>query len=109
MTVVDGVIFAVILLEIARTVVLPFEKGLQLQRLLIVAMVCAVRDLLAVGAGLALNDMDATNVPHTSLLALGMNAAVVVGLAIALMFIDRYCLLPSENEQPEGATTHATL
>ncbi len=103
MNVVNGVIFAVIIFEIIRTVLLRFDKEVQLQRLLTIGMVCAMRDVLSVGAGLTLNDMATKEAPHTSLLELGMNAAVVLGLAVSLVLIRRYGSTPSDDEKPEDA------
>ncbi len=103
MNVVNGVIFAVIIFEIIRTVLLRFDKEVQLQRLLTIGMVCAMRDVLSVGAGLTLNDMATKEAPHTSLLELGMNAAVVLGLAVSLVLIRRYGSTPSGDEKSEDA------
>jgi uncharacterized membrane protein (DUF373 family) len=93
-TAVNGVLFAVIILEIMRTVVAHFENaGLQLQPFLIIGIISAVREILTVGARLSLNGggskEPSTGVVHTALLELGVNAAVVVGLAAALVLIRR--------------------
>ena len=90
-TAVNGVLFAIIILEVMRTVIAHFERGgLQLQPFLIIGIISAVRGILAVGARLSLQG--ATNVPsvvHDALLELGVNAAVVVGLALSLVLIRR--------------------
>ena len=102
MNVVNGVIFAVIILEITRTMLSRFDKELQLQRLLTVGTVCAVRDVLSVGAGLSLNDMAGKHASHTSLSELGINAAVVVGMAVSLVLVRRYGSTSSDGEGQSG-------
>ncbi len=102
---VNGVLFAVIIVEITRTVLSHFDnKGLQLQPFLIIGIVSAVRGVLSVGARLSLNDMGAKQV-DTSLLELGINAAVVLGLAASLVLIRRYGSSPAtEGATPAGGS-----
>ncbi len=93
-TAVNGVLFAIIVLEVMRTVIAHFESaGLQLQPFLIIGIISAVREILTVGARLSLagtgTQEPPTGVVHTALLELGVNAAVVVGLAAALVLIRR--------------------
>jgi uncharacterized membrane protein (DUF373 family) len=91
-TAVNGVLFAIIVIEVMRTVVAHFERGgLQLQPFLIIGIISAVRGILTVGARLSLQGSvrePATTV-HDALLELGVNAAVVVGLAVSLVLIRR--------------------
>jgi uncharacterized membrane protein (DUF373 family) len=87
-TAVNGVLFAIIVMEVMRTVVAHFEQGgLQLQPFLIIGIISAVRGILTVGARLSQDS--STSMIHTALLELGVNAAVVVGLAGALVLIRR--------------------
>lgn len=92
-TAVNSVLFAIIVLEVMRTVVAHFESaGLQLQPFLIIGIISAVREILTVGARLSLQGATAqpsVEVVHTALLELGVNAAVVVGLAVSLVIIRR--------------------
>jgi uncharacterized membrane protein (DUF373 family) len=90
-TAVNGVLFAIIVIEVMRTVVAHFEKGgLQLQPFLIIGIISAVRGILTVGARLSLSSsVGGPSVVHDSLLELGVNAAVVVGLALSLVLIRR--------------------
>jgi uncharacterized membrane protein (DUF373 family) len=84
-TAVNGVLFAIIVLEVMRTVVAHFEHGgLQLQPFLIIGTISAVREILSVGARLSLNSSESSRVIHDALLELSVNAGVVVGLAFAL-------------------------
>jgi uncharacterized membrane protein (DUF373 family) len=92
-TAVNGVLFAIIVIEVMRTVVAHFERGgLQLQPFLIIGIVSAVRGILTVGARLSLQSSvkePVAGVVHDALLELGVNAAVVVGLAVSLVLIRR--------------------
>jgi uncharacterized membrane protein (DUF373 family) len=86
---VNGVLFAIIVIEVMRTVVAHFERGgLQLQPFLIIGIISAVREILTVGARLSLHE-PTPRVVRTALLELGVNAGVVVGLALALVLIRR--------------------
>lgn len=93
-TAVNGVLFAIIVLEVMRTVVAHFESaGLQLQPFLIIGIISAVREILTVGARLSLQGAvhePPVQVVHTALLELGVNGAVVLGLAGALVLIRRF-------------------
>jgi len=90
---VNGVLFAIIVMEVMRTVISHFETGgLQLQPFLIIGIVSAVREVLTVGAKLSLQGSQhepTTTVLHSALLELGVNAAVVFGLAGALVLVRR--------------------
>lgn len=92
-TAVNGVLFAIIVLEVMRTVVAHFESGgLQLQPFLIIGIISAVREILTVGARLSLEGAvhePPSAVVDKALLELGVNAAVVVGLALSLVLIRR--------------------
>lgn len=92
-TAVNGVLFAIIVLEVMRTVVAHFEKGgLQLQPFLIIGIISAVREILSVGARLSLEGavhQPPSAVVDKALLELGVNAAVVVGLALSLVLVRR--------------------
>jgi uncharacterized membrane protein (DUF373 family) len=90
---VNGVLFTIIILEVVRTVVAHLEHGgLQLQPFLVIGSISAVRSILAVGARLSLQGTQhqpSDSVVHAALLELAVNAAVVVGLAVALVLVRR--------------------
>jgi uncharacterized membrane protein (DUF373 family) len=89
-TAINGVLFAIIVLEVMRTVVAHFERaGLQLQPFLIIGIISAVRGILSVGARLSLQGNVKGGAVHDAVLELGVNAAVVVGLALSLVLIRR--------------------
>jgi uncharacterized membrane protein (DUF373 family) len=85
---VNGVLFVIIVLEILRTVVAHFDEGgFQLRPFLVIGIVSAVRHILTVGAQISLADEKSAAHLHDSLLELGVNAAVVVALAVALLLV----------------------
>jgi uncharacterized membrane protein (DUF373 family) len=91
---VDGALFTIIILEVMRTVVAHLESGgVEFQPFLIIGAISAVRSILAVGARLSLQGTQqpppSTGYVHTALLELGVNAAVVVALALALVLVRR--------------------
>jgi uncharacterized membrane protein (DUF373 family) len=91
-TAVNNVLFAIIVIEVMRTVVAHFERGgLQLQPFLIIGIISSVRGILSVGARLSLGGATgpAARAIHDALLELAVNAGVVVGLAVALVLIRR--------------------
>ena len=85
---VNGVLFAIIVLEVMRTVIAHFERGgLQLQPFLIIGIISAVREILTVGARLSLQGSvhePSPSIVRDALLELAVNAAVVLGLALSL-------------------------
>lgn len=91
---VNSVLFAIIILEVMRTVIAHFDEGgLQLQPFLIIGIISAVREILTVGARLSLQGASGpptTTVIHDALLELGVNASVVLGLALALVLVRRF-------------------
>jgi uncharacterized membrane protein (DUF373 family) len=99
-TAVNGILFTIIILEVVRTVVAHLEHGgLQLQPFLVIGTISAVRSILAVGARLSLQGTEHQPSPslvHAALLELGVNAAVVVGLAVALVLVRRFAAMTED-------------
>jgi uncharacterized membrane protein (DUF373 family) len=92
-TAVNGALFAIIIMEVMRTVMAHFDRGgLHLQPFLVIGIISAVREILSVGAHLSLQspgqDGGLTTV-HLALMELAVNGAVVLGLAAALVLIRR--------------------
>jgi uncharacterized membrane protein (DUF373 family) len=97
-TAINGVLFAIIVLEVMRTVIAHFEEaGLQLQPFLIIGIISAVRGILSVGARLSLQG---TISVHDAVLELGVDAAVVVGLALSLVLIRRFAGIRDRRAAP---------
>lgn len=80
---VDGVLVVIILVDILRTVLTHLEGwGFPFRPFLVIGIIAAVRDILAVSTRLTLSSGGSTS---QSLLELATSAAVVLVLAIALL------------------------
>jgi len=92
-TAVNGVLFAIIIMEVMGTVMAHFERGgLQLQPFLIIGIISAVREVLSVGAHLSLQGSGqaaSAGAVHLELMELAVNGGVVLGLAVALVLLRR--------------------
>lgn len=85
---VNGVLFIVIVLELFRTVLAHLEGGgFQLRPFLVIAIISAVRHILLIGTRSLASEKD-TVFNHTQI-ELGVNAAVALGLVIALVLVHR--------------------
>jgi uncharacterized membrane protein (DUF373 family) len=100
----NNVLFALIVIEVMRTVVAHFDEGgLQLQPFLIIGIISAVREILTVGARLSLQGSvhePGKIVVHDALLELGVNAAVVVGLSLSLVLVRRLAGMSDDAAAP---------
>ena len=84
----NGVLFVVIVLELMSTVVAHFEHaGFQLQPFLIIGIISGVRHILTVGARLSLAGEVTGRAFRQSQIELGVEAAVVLGLGLALFLV----------------------
>jgi uncharacterized membrane protein (DUF373 family) len=83
---VDGVLVVIILIDIMRTVLTHLEGwGFPFRPFLVIGIIAAVRDILAVSTRLTLSAGPATGGSLTqSLFELGTNAGVILVLAVAL-------------------------
>ena len=81
-------LFVVIVLELMSTVVAHFEHaGFQLQPFLIIGIISGVRHILTVGARLSLAGEVTGRAFRQSQIELGVEAAVVLGLGLALFLV----------------------
>jgi uncharacterized membrane protein (DUF373 family) len=89
---VNNVLFIVVVLELVRTIVGRLEGGgFQLQPFLVIGIISATRDILAVGAELSLVG---GRVPvGRTMVELAVNAGVVLALSIALVLVRRFARL----------------
>jgi uncharacterized membrane protein (DUF373 family) len=86
---VNSVLFIVVVIELARTIVARLEGGgFQLQPFLVIGIISATRDILTVGAELSLVGQRRPLAP--AMIELGVNAGVVVALSVALVLVRRY-------------------
>jgi uncharacterized membrane protein (DUF373 family) len=103
-TAVNGVLFAIIIMEVMRTVLAHFERGgLQLQPFLIIGIISAVREILSVGAHLSLQGSGEGGMAtiHLALLELAVNGGLVLGLVASLVLVCRLVGMrsPSDGNQ----------
>jgi uncharacterized membrane protein (DUF373 family) len=84
---VDGVLVVIILIDILRTVLTHLEGwGFPFRPFLVIGIIAAVREILAVSTRLTLTPIGTTpQVVTQSLFQLGTSAAVVLVLALALL------------------------
>ena len=89
---VNSALFIVVVLELMRTIVVRLEGGgFQLQPFLVIGIISATRDILSVGAELSLTG---ENTPLArTMTELGVNAAVVLALSVALVLVRRLARL----------------
>lgn len=93
---VNGVLFVVIVLELFRTVLAHLEGGgFQLRPFLVIGIISAVRHILLIGTRSLASEKD-TVFNHTQI-ELGVNAAVALGLVVALLLVHRS--VPPEVER----------
>jgi uncharacterized membrane protein (DUF373 family) len=89
---VNDVLFIVVVLELLRTTVSRLEGGgFQLQPFLVIGIISATRDILTVGAELSL--VGGQGPTARTMTELGVNAAAVVALSVALVLIRRFARL----------------
>lgn len=85
---INGVLFVIIVLELFRTVLAHFETSeLQLQPFIIIGVISAVRHILTIGARLTLQGEGSAEMFRRAQIELGVEAAVVLALALALVLI----------------------
>jgi uncharacterized membrane protein (DUF373 family) len=82
---VDGVLVVIILIDIMRTVLTHLEGwGFPFRPFLVIGIIAAVRDILAVSTRLTLSGPTSGGSVTQSLFELGTNAGVILVLAVAL-------------------------
>lgn len=83
---VNDILFVVIILEIARTVIARFSSGFyQLSRFLIIGVIASVRHILSVGSSLTLSTGKTTEAFDRGIIELIVNAGIVIALVVAIL------------------------
>ncbi|MCF8549946.1 MAG: phosphate-starvation-inducible PsiE family protein [Pontimonas sp.] len=83
---VNDILFVVIILEIARTVIARFSNGFyQLSRFLIIGVIASVRHILSVGSSLTLSTGKTTEAFDRGILELIVNGGIVIALVVAIL------------------------
>jgi uncharacterized membrane protein (DUF373 family) len=93
---VNDVLFIVIILELARTVIARFRDGFyQLSRFLIIGVIASVRHLLSVGSSLTLNQDKTQQAFDRGIIELGINTVIVLVLIFGIFLTQRMPRPPS--------------
>lgn len=83
---VNDILFVVIILEIARTVIARFNNGFyQLSRFLIIGVIASVRHILSVGSSLTLSTGKTAEAFDRGIIELIVNGGIVVALVLAIL------------------------
>lgn len=83
---VNDILFVVIILEIARTVIARFSNGFyQLSRFLIIGVIASVRHILSVGSSLTLTTGKTSEAFDRGILELIVNGGIVIALVVAIL------------------------
>jgi uncharacterized membrane protein (DUF373 family) len=96
---INDILFVVIILEIARTVIARFNSGFyQLSRFLVIGVIASVRHILSVGSSLTLSIGKTPEAFERGIIELLVNGGIVVALVLAI-FMTRVA------ERQPGATS----
>lgn len=87
---INDVLFIVIILEIARTVIARFKDGFfQLSRFLIIGVIASIRHILSVGSSLTLSDNKTQEAFERGIIELGVNSGIVLALILGIFLTRR--------------------
>jgi uncharacterized membrane protein (DUF373 family) len=96
---INDILFVVIILEIARTVIARFNTGFyQLSRFLVIGVIASVRHILSVGSSLTLSIGKTPEAFERGIIELLVNGGIVVALVLAI-FMTRIA-----ERQPRAST-----
>ena len=95
---INDILFVVIILEIARTVIARFNSGFyQLSRFLIIGVIASVRHILSVGSSLTLSVGKSDEAFERGIIELLVNGGIVIALVLAIL-MTRF----AEQQQSDG-------
>jgi uncharacterized membrane protein (DUF373 family) len=101
---INDILFVVIILEIARTVIARFNTGFyQLSRFLVIGVIASVRHILSVGSSLTLAIGKTPEAFERGIIELLVNGGIVLALVLAIFMTRR-----AEQESEPRATPKAT-
>ena len=97
---INDILFVVIILEIARTVIARFSTGFyQLSRFLVIGVIASVRHILSVGSSLTLSVGKTPEAFERGIIELIVNGGIVVALVLAIL------MTQAAERQPESRLT----
>lgn len=83
---INDILFVVIILEIARTVIARFNTGFyQLSRFLVIGVIASVRHILSVGSSLTLSIGKTPEAFERGIIELLVNGGIVIALVLAIL------------------------
>lgn len=83
---INDILFVVIILEIARTVIARFNTGFyQLSRFLVIGVIASVRHILSVGSSLTLSIGKTPEAFERGIIELLVNGGIVIALVFAIL------------------------
>jgi uncharacterized membrane protein (DUF373 family) len=87
---INDILFVVIILEIARTVIARFNSGFyQLSRFLVIGVIASVRHILSVGSSLTLSIGKTPEAFERGIIELLVNGGIVIALVLAIFMTRR--------------------
>jgi uncharacterized membrane protein (DUF373 family) len=96
---INDILFVVIILEIARTVIARFSTGFyQLSRFLVIGVIASVRHILSVGSSLTLSVGKTPEAFERGIIELIVNGGIVVALVLAIL------MTQAAERQPQNQT-----
>ena len=99
---INDILFVVIILEIARTVIARFKSGFyQLSRFLVIGVIASVRHILSVGSSLTLSIGKTPEAFERGITELLVNGLIVISLVLAI-FMTRMAERENEANRSPG-------
>jgi uncharacterized membrane protein (DUF373 family) len=98
---INDILFVVIILEIARTVIARFSTGFyQLSRFLVIGVIASVRHILSVGSSLTLSVGKTPEAFERGIIELIVNGGIVVALVLAILMTQAAERRPENRPAP---------
>jgi uncharacterized membrane protein (DUF373 family) len=98
---INDILFVVIILEIARTVIARFNSGFyQLSRFLVIGVIASVRHILSVGSSLTLSIGKTPEAFERGIIELLVNGGIVIALVLAIFMTRRAEQAPEAIRPP---------
>jgi uncharacterized membrane protein (DUF373 family) len=106
---INDILFVVIILEIARTVIARFNSGFyQLSRFLIIGVIASVRHILSVGSSLTLSTGKTAEAFDRGIVELIVNGGIVLALVLAIFITRQAEQDPSRAQKPRQKRVRAS-
>jgi uncharacterized membrane protein (DUF373 family) len=105
---INDILFVVIILEIARTVIARFNTGFyQLSRFLVIGVIASVRHILSVGSSLTLSIGKTPESFERGIIELLVNGGIVLALVLAIFMTRAAERVPEPKQVPRARPAKA--